>query len=165
LLRFLQLSRTGTAGAAIAVLNFDQADDIESYLRRSVKLPELSDAMGAGLGIDSKSGDIPIGSLYGGFGELTQFLDNFRETTTRTLTLVGDDWTSINELIRLIAQLLRWRFYFIEQSPLLYKFVSAYLDALEIDDPGTRARFQIYIKSLAENWGEMQGPTPLTVTA
>jgi hypothetical protein len=154
LLRTLCLSRTPAANAAVAIFDFDRVDDIESYLALDVSIEDLSEAIAADAGIDEESGDILTGSLYGGFGEMINFLDGFLETRH---SFQADDVA--DALFRKVAQLLRWRFYFIEnKSDLYHPFVNRYLDILGVGDYALRATFRSHLDSLAVEWRGMQGP-------
>jgi hypothetical protein len=148
--RSVNLSRTETANTAVAIVNFDRSDDIESYLAEEVSLDEVSEALNLDRGVDT-----PIAALYAGYGELITFLDCFRETQAH---FPGEE--SATEIVRRIAQLLRWRFHFIEQQSELHeKFLDRYLDVLRVQDVEARNQFRQYVGDLADFWHGQQGPT------
>jgi hypothetical protein len=154
LLRSRFLSSTPAASAATAILDFDRTDDIQAYLASPARAEDLAEALAADAGIDEKTGDVPMGSLYGGFGELISFLDDFQETRNH---LAVDEAASA--LFRKVAQLLRWRFHFFEsKSSLRDQFVSRYLNILEVEDYALRVGFQSHLDSLGAEWRGMQGP-------
>jgi hypothetical protein len=157
----IQLSRNPAATAAVAIFDFDQGYDIEDYLNVKATMEDVAEAMASESGIDKNTGTIAMGAMYGGFGELMNFLEQFRELR---LYLANDD--ASKELFRKVARLLRWRFHFLEQqNPLYHQFVSRYLDILGVEDAESRVQFQTHLKALTTDWREMQGPAQVTQTA
>jgi hypothetical protein len=153
-LRALYLSRTRASTAATTILDFDRPDDIGEFLSVKVTAQELAKALSEGEGIDRRSGDISLGSLYAGLGELINALDSFRQIYEE---LPADD--GAHTMYRKIAQLLRWRFHFIETKSSLYEeFIKRYLDVLGVDTQEPREQFIAYVDALADHWRGVQGP-------
>jgi len=111
--------------------------------------------------MDQKTGDIPYAAMYAGFGELVACLDNLRSLHHLRVSGSGKSFEQINSLFRRVAQLMRWRFFFIahsDRSSLLDAFITSFLTCLEINEVKRQLEYREYIRELGDFWRNSQMP-------
>jgi hypothetical protein len=161
LLRSVRTSRHPCTEATEVILSFYRSKSLTELVGIPSSSLEVAEALEQEAGLEKNFGAIPVAVIYAGFGNMVQYLDEFRVAFQSGMANPPGRVEIIPKLYRRIAQLQAWRFHFISGTSLedlQYLFVSKYLDVMDINEPERRQEFIQYLKDLGIFMRSLQTP-------
>ena len=164
---WFQVVRSQTACAASAQLNFVPPAELSLLLNREVHADQVADVASAlvDLPLAESDPDALAPTIYAGFAEAVAFLDGFVELSQ---FYAAENQAPVRQVIRKIAQLLRWRFFFLSDQRAHVTGHNASEDGrsvativldryLHIFHVSATESFQRYLRKIIDGWMGLQG--------
>jgi len=158
----IRLSKSPCAEAVVMILDFDHSEDIvETFIKAPLRIGGIETALNRRLGLNTKTGDIPLGSMYAGFGQLVESLDSLRSLYFSNVSRSDTSLPEVNSLFRQVSRLMRWKSYFIShdgRTSLREAFVERFLVSVGVTELDRHREYSKYLRQLGDFWRNAQIP-------